>query len=212
MFFKSLWLNLPPLIQSLFETNSKTLDFKRGDTIYSAGELPLGMYFVVKGLVSIVITGEQSGKEHLLRFFKSGQFFGHRSLFSNEMYHATTRALEATEIRFVPKPVLLEALQTDPSLYKRILEVLSKELRRAEIQRVMILENDVLARVAQSIVYLQNLSPEHTWTRQEIADFCGSTASTVIKILAKLEEMGLITQKGRSIHIDDKEALISLGE
>lgn len=210
MEFKEIWTDLPNELRWHLDSNSQKLEFKRGEKIYQQNETPKGIYFVKNGLVGLTILGSSSGKEYLLRFFKQGQFFGHRSLFSNENYHANTLALEPTLIKLVPKDIMVTMLNKNPHLYRDIITVLAKELRRCEIQRVMILENQILARTAQSLIYLKDLHPEHNWTRQEIANFCASTVSTIIKALSTLEEKGLIKQDGRSIHIVDREALIRL--
>lgn len=210
MDFKELWSDLNSEIRWFFESHSKSLHFKRGDRIYSQGENPKGLYFVKSGLIGLTMISPKSGKEHLLRFFKQGHFFGHRSLFSDESYHGTAIALEITQIKFVPKDIVLAGIAKEMSLLRDVVAVLAKELRRCETQHVMILENEILARVAQSIIYLKDLHPDHNWTRQEIANFCASTVSTVIKALAELEDRGYISQNGRTIHILDKDGLLAL--
>ncbi len=207
---KELWSDINPDIRQYFEAQSQTLHFKRGDPIYSQGDMPKGLYFVKAGLVGLTILSSHSGKEHLLRFFRQSQFFGHRALFSNEGYHGTTVALEPTTIKFVPKAVVLAGIDQDKSLLEDVVQVLATELRHCETQRVMILENEIKVRVAQSVVYLKDLHPEHNWTRQEIANFCASTVSTVIKALAELEADGLILQDGRSILILKRDHLVAL--
>ena len=209
---KELWSELPSEVRWNFESQSQALSFKRGEAIYRQGDTPTGMYFVKKGLVGLVIVAAQSGKEHLLRFFRQGQFFGHRALFSEEGYHGSTIALESTEIRFVPREVILSAIAKHPELLKEVVQVLSKELRRSETHQVMILENQILGRIAQSLVYLKDIHPEHNWTRQEIANFCASTVSTVIKGMARLEDLGLIEQEGRTVRLVDREGLLALVE
>jgi CRP-like cAMP-binding protein len=57
---------------------------------------------------------------------------------------------------------------------------------------------------------LKDLHPDHNWTRQEIANFCASTVSTVIKALSELEELNLIKQDGRSIQVLNRDGLIAL--
>lgn len=193
-----------------FESQSRAVQFKRGDHIYSQGETPKGIYFVKSGLVGLTMISSKSGKEYLLRFFRQGQFFGHRSMFSNEGYYGNAVALEMTNIKFVPKEVVLSGIEKNKSLLEDVVFVLSKELRRCETQHVMILENEIVVRVAQSLIYLKDLHPEHSWTRQEIANFCASTVSTVIKALTYLEESGYISQEGRSISILDRNSLIAL--
>lgn len=210
MNYSSLWSNLPTDVKDMFDNNSIILNCKRGDKIYDAGEIPRGIYFIESGLVGLLIIGIESGKEHLLRFFKEGQFFGHRSLFSEEPYHGNTVALENCKIRLVSKVHVQAALNKHPEMYKEILLVTSKELRRCENQHVMILENQILPRTAQAIIYLKDLYPEHNWTRQEIANFCASTVSTIIKAMAELEDMGLISQKGRNIEILKRNELLQL--
>lgn len=207
-----LWQDLPGGLRAEFEAAAKLITLKRGEAVYREGDVPRGLYFVQEGLVGLVLTGASSGKEHLLRFFRKGQFFGHRALFLNVGYHGTTTALEPTTLKMLPKAVIEDVLLRHPELYRDVVRVLSKELRRCEIQHVMILENQILARTAQALVYLKDLHPEHLWTRQEIANFCASTVSTVVKALAELESLGLIRQDGRAIRIVDREGLIALQE
>lgn len=209
MEFKQLWTGLPSEVQAEFESAATVIELKRGDSIYKQGDDPRGIYFVKKGLVGLVILG-MTGKEHLLRFFRQDQFFGHRSLFSDEKYHASAVALEPAVLHLVPKATILSALQKQPQMLFDVVKVLSRELRRCENQHVMVLDHQIDVRVAQALIYLKDLHPEHNWTRQEIANFCASTVSTVIKALADLESRGLILQEGRSIEILDREALISL--
>ncbi len=208
--FDKLWLNLPADIQSEFNKSSRMITKKRGEFIYRQGDTPDGLYFIEKGLIGLLLIGASSGKEHLLRFFREGEFFGHRSLFAGEGYHGSTVCLEASSIKVVPKSVVLMALDRHPILYKELTYVLSKQLRRCEVQHVMILENQILARTALALVYLKDLHPEHMWTRQEIANFCASTTSTIIKAMAEIEALGLIKQEGRKIEILDREGLINL--
>jgi CRP-like cAMP-binding protein len=59
-------------------------------------------------------------------------------------------------------------------------------------------------------IYLKDLHPERNWTRQEIANFCSSTVSTVIKTLAEREDKKLIRQAGRVIEVLDRTALVNL--
>jgi CRP-like cAMP-binding protein len=191
-------------------TDAINLNFKRGDFVYQHGDHPKGLYLVKTGLVGLIIVGSTSGKEHLLRFFREGQFFGHRALFSNEEYHASSVVLEPTEIVMIPKDIILSLIENNPNLLKKFVQVLCLELRRSETHQVMILENEVLVRIAQSLVYLKDLHPEHNWTRQEIANFCASTTSTVIKALADIEALGFIKQDGREIHILNRTGLIAL--
>ena len=210
MEWKELWSDLSTEIKWQFESQAKSIELKRGEFVYRQGDVPSGIYFVKKGLVGLMLVGQTSGKEHLVRFFRQGQFFGHRALFSNEGYHGTSVAIEPTVLKLVPKEIIMMAIEKQPNLLRDVVKVLSKELRRCETHQVMILENQILVRTAQAVVYLKDLHPDHSWTRQEIANFCASTVSTVIKALSELEELNLIKQAGRSIQVLNRDGLIAL--
>ena len=105
---------------------SQKIELKRGDTVYRQGDLPKGLYFVNSGLIGLVLTGATAGKEHLLRFFRQGQFFGHRALFSEEGYHGSTVALEPSVLKLVPKTVVLSIFSTYPQMLSSIVKFLSK--------------------------------------------------------------------------------------
>ncbi|QDK44899.1 Crp/Fnr family transcriptional regulator [Bdellovibrio sp. ZAP7] len=184
--------------------------FKRGDVIYKMGENPQNIYFLKEGLVGLVVWGE-SGKDHLLRLFKKNQIFGHRSFFAQEPYHASATVLDDTTVLVLSKDEMRVRMKGNCDLAEKLLQTLATELRRSEEKQVVLTEKDVTARIAESVVYFKDLHPTHSWTRQEIADFCGTTVATVIRTLAKFVEDGLIEQRGREIVILKKEELLSQG-
>ncbi|UXR65015.1 Crp/Fnr family transcriptional regulator [Bdellovibrio bacteriovorus] len=184
--------------------------FKRGDVIYRSGDTPKNIYFVESGLVGLGLWGE-SGKDHLVRLFREGQIFGHRSLFANEVYHATATVIDEAQVRILNKAEMREQMKGNCDLAEKLLETLAKELRQAEARQLVLSEKDAPARIAEAVVYLKELHPEYSWTRQEIAEFCGTTTPTVIRTLARFVEEGLVEQKGREIVILNKSALLSQG-
>ena len=185
--------------------------FAKGALIYQEGDLPEALYFVQTGLVGLM-KSTSTGVESLLRVFKQGQFFGHRSLFSEEPYHAGSRALEPSEIVMVQKSSVIRLFDEEPRAYFFLARALAKELRRAENRSVMISEMQLKQRVASALLLFKKLNPDHLWTRTEIANYCASRTPTVIKTLSELEEQGIIKQDRRKIEILDEETLIDLIE
>jgi CRP-like cAMP-binding protein len=195
--------------QKELETATREHLLKRGEVLYRADDHPTGLHFIQFGLIGLIASGT-SGNEYLIRLSKTGQYIGHRSLFAGEAYHATAIALENTKVISVSKVALFRVMEKFPSVSFLILETIAKELKLSELGRVALAEKGVAARVAESIIYLQERFPEHQWTRREIAEFCSSTTSTVIRTLGRFQDSGLIRQTGRKIEILDKEGLLDL--
>lgn len=183
--------------------------YERGDFVYRSGDVAKGTYFVEDGLIGLSIVGP-SGKEHLMRFFKKGQVFGHRAMLAEQNYHATTQVLEKTKVQYIAREAVTSLVRKFPELYQFMVMQLAQELCNCEIQQVNVLDQQILPRVAQAVVFLKDIHPDYRWTRSELASFCASTTSTVIKALAVLEHRGFLSQKGRDIHIVDRAALIQL--
>lgn len=187
------------------------IELNRGDVIYRENEAPQGLFYIERGLIGLTKV-TVSGTESLVRLFKSQQFFGHRTLFSDEHYHATAKCLEESNVLFINKKAALKTFDENPDSYQFLSKYLAKELRRAEDRSVLISEGHIIERVAYALILFKKLHPEHMWTRTEIANYCASRTPTVIKTLGILEAKGAIKQNKRLIEITDENRLISVIE
>jgi CRP-like cAMP-binding protein len=186
-----------------------TKHYKKGSYLYRQGDSPEFLYYFESGLAGL-IRNTENGNESLLRLFKTDQFCGHRTLFSNETYHASSKCLADCFVKLIPKRKVLEFFDSNPNAYFYLAKSLAKELRRAEERSVTVSEGDVLQRVASALVLFKNLKPDHLWTRKEIANYCASRTPTVITALGKLETLGAISQNKREITIMNLDMLEKL--
>ena len=189
--------------------NRESSNLKKKSIIYNETEIPRGIYYIKSGLIGLTKV-HADGAESLLRVFKPGQFFGHRSFFSEESYHATSIALENSEIIFCNKEIINEVFAANPKAFYFLARALAKELRRAEERSLLISEGDVTERIASTLFLFKKLKPDHKWTRSEIAKYCASRTPTVIKVLGELENKDIIKQEGRDIQILDENGLLDI--
>ena len=203
---KNQWDFLPESLACTLDEIAIQKTYKKGTFLYHMGEEPKGLFFIFSGLVGVFSTTE-SGNEHLLRIFGESQCMGHRSLLANENYHAGGKVLEDAVIGFVDAATVRTLINENSDFAQRMISKLAVELRRAEIRLAASSDKQVAERVAEAMLYLKIAFPEHKWTRNEIAYYCGSTAPTVIRTLADFEKRGFIEQHGRDISILDPESL-----
>lgn len=203
-------INAHEIIKKLIDIGEPKM-LVRGDIIYRETDVPQGLFYIEHGLVGLTKLSV-SGTESLMRLFKSKQFFGHRTLFSDELYHGTAKCLEDSKVLFIKKSLALKIFDENPGAYQFLARSLAKELRRAENRSVLISEGHIIERVAYTLILFKKLYPEHMWTRTEIANYCASRTPTVIKTLGILEEKGAIKQNRRFIEITDENVLISIIE
>ncbi|EQC52416.1 cyclic nucleotide-binding domain protein [Bacteriovorax sp. DB6_IX] len=188
-----------------------TVKVKKGEIIYHQGDAPTGVYHVKNGHIGL-ITFAPNGNETLLRVFGPNYFFGHRSLISNEDYHATTMALVDSELIFIPSSDFDNIVHAKPNILMHVAQVLAKELRRAENKFRDLANSNVTSRIIQALAFIKTRYPDHKWTRKEIGEYCGAKTETVSRVLGRLEKEGLIVKEGRGIVIPSIEKLYERAE
>jgi len=191
-------------------TNKGSNYYKKGQAIFYEGNQSHGLYCVYKGKVKLSKLGEK-GKEQVIRFAKTADILGYRSLFSNEPYQATATALEDSYICHLSKDKFMGLMRENPSLSWKTMQLLSNDLKSAEQHLINIAQKTVKERIAEALLLLQatfgfmddNKSIDVILTRSEIADIAGTTTETTIRTLAILNTEGHIDLKGKRIIISD---------
>lgn len=191
--------------------------FKKGQVIFYEGNHVNGLFCVFDGKVKLSKMGE-SGKEQIVRFAKTGDILGYRSLLSNDSYKATATAMEDSWVCVISKEQFNKAMVNDSNLAVSILRLLSNDLKNAEHQLVNLSQKSVLERMSEAIILLDNnfgreedgLTLNVNLTRSELADIAGTTTETAIRTLAQLKEEGTIDLGEKKIRIIDLKNLIRI--
>ena len=190
--------------------------YKKGQAIFYEGNHANGLYCIYSGKVKLSKLGDD-GKEQIVRFAKTSDILGYRSLLSDEPYHATATAMEDCHVCLLSKEEFLQLMEKDPKLSLSVVQLLSKDLRSAEQLLIDIAQKSVKERIAESLVLLKNTfgyqedgeTLSITLTRSEIADIAGTTTETTIRTLAQLSDSGLIELSGKKIRILDFHKLVN---
>ncbi|MGZ3725224.1 MAG: Crp/Fnr family transcriptional regulator [Pseudobdellovibrio sp.] len=175
-------------------------NYKPGSIIFNAGDMPLGLFSVRKGVVKLEALSED-GHAHTMRLIGAGGLLGYRSFFSNSEYKHSAIAVEDTEICFIPGREITELFNCHPELGLKMINQLSLDLETAETKWVDQIDKGASARVADALLFLSEKFSESSWTRKEIAEWAGTTTETVIRTLANFEKEGLITQNYRNFTV-----------
>jgi len=180
---------------------------RKGSVIYNEGSKPSGIYYIQSGIIGLHHLSE-NGKETFLRVFGAGNLLGHRSYFADELYHATSIAINDTQLIFIPKEEFEQHIKERPETLRFILNQIASDLGRAELRMSGRHDKSAAGRIIESIVFLKLHYPKQTWTRKQIADYSGSTFETVTRVLNKLEKNGDIIKNGRDFKIITPDRLL----
>lgn len=176
-------------------------DYKKGESIYRAGEQSDSLYIVRQGKIRIYRLSD-SGKEQLVRILRPGDFTGELALFNENIHESYAEAMEETNLCTISRNDLQTLLSKYPAIALKILAEFSSRLEQSEKQTARFATEKVETRLALFLAECrddEHLSNEFIlpMSKKDIASYLGTTPETISRKLLDLEEMGYIRQKAK---------------
>lgn len=198
-------------LQSIIESRSVNR-YKRKQVIYSEGNHPGRLYYVVKGKVKVFKTNDD-GKELVTDLYSPGDFLGHVALLEEGPYTDSAEALEETELVAIPREDF-EKLMNNRDIAQRFIKLLARNITEKENQLIGIAYNSLRKKVAEALVALQkkyNPNKEKGFeiniNRGSLASIAGTATESLIRTLSDFKNEKLIDVKGSSIIILNTDKL-----
>lgn len=189
--------------------------YKKGQFVFTENGIPGGLFCVNSGKIKISTTG-YGGKEQILRLAKAGDVIGYRALISSERYASTATALEDTSICLVDKAYFLSSMSNSPKLMFEVMKRMSKDLKEAESHIVSMSQKNVRERMAEALLFLKatygfeddDKTINVLLSREEIADYVGTSTESCIRLLSEFNHDKIISMKNKKISIINLPLLI----
>jgi CRP-like cAMP-binding protein len=112
------------------ERRSQPVDCAEGRTLFVQGETPKGIYILLRGEATLVMTSH-AGQIIMSVQASSGSLLGLPGVVGKEPYTLTAMARKGSEIRFVTREDFEHILEEEPRLHVLVLQVLAAEVRSA---------------------------------------------------------------------------------
>lgn len=187
--------------------------YKKKEIIYSEGNHPISLYYVLKGKIKTYKTNE-SGKELVIDLFSPGDFLGYIALLEGTAYKDTAGALAETELAVIPKEDFDELVNKDFEVAKKFIQILAKNISEKESHLLGLAYNSLRKKVAEALILLQkkyNGKNEEKFAieinRESLATIAGTATESLIRTLSDFRNEKLIDIKNGSIIIINQKKL-----
>ena len=215
---------LQHLIQT--STNNNTLQsitedrninkYKKKQIVYSEGNHPNRLYYIVKGKVKTYKTNED-GKELVTELYSPGDFLGYVSLLEGSIYKDTATAMEETELAVIPKEDFENLINNNKEVAMQFIRLLAKNISDKEKQLVELAYNSLRKKVARALTTLQLKYPQKSKdnfaidiSRESLASIAGTATESLIRTLSDFRIEKLIDIKDGCIVIINQKKLEQL--
>jgi CRP/FNR family transcriptional regulator len=183
-------------ISTLFEL----VHFKNGQYIFMEDDPSNWLYIVSRRRVKI-IKHTLSGKDVILEMKSPGEIFCCTTVLDNKPYPESAQSKGASSAIRIRRTDLLKLIDTYPFMKVSIVNYLNEKLADAYDMLQSLSTEIVQTRIATMLLKLSEKTGagnseyreiDFPLTRKEIADMVGTATETCIRIMSKMEKLGLV--------------------
>jgi CRP-like cAMP-binding protein len=201
---------LPPELLEQLRGRTALGKFRRGDTIFTKGELATQLFVVFSGRVAIIAAGAE--REAVISVLGPGALFGEMSMFDGGVRSANARALTTVHVIAIDFDDVREVLAHRPEVLWAVVRILARRLRATDEALADAMVLDVTGRTAKRLLELSDGEDEFRMplTQEELAGMVGASRERVNKAIATFMKLGWLEVSGRSRYrILDRDGLIN---
>ena len=189
--------------------------YPAGQALFHMGDEGGTLHIIESGRVKVAIPS-RSGEELILAILGRGEILGELSLLDGKPRSATAQALEDTETLCLRRADLLALMRGRFDVVERVLEVLARRLRDADLLLADRHFLNISSRIAKKILDLGEAFGIQEGgsvrigvkvTQKDLASMIGATRESVNKGLRSLQDRGLVRISGGVIEIPDRTRL-----
>lgn len=188
--------------------DAHTVRLSRHQVVFNQGDPAEALYGVRTGRVAISLVSPD-GRESVLALMEAGDLFGDMPIFDGEPRSAQARALEATDLLYVPYPPIKAVLEARPALLWTVVATLSRRLRSTDAALADSVFLDVTGRTAKRLLELAGDADTFALpiTQEELAGLVGASRERVNKAISAFIRLGWLEQVDRHYRIADRAQL-----
>ena len=190
--------------------------YKKKQTIYTEGNHPNRLYYILKGKVKTYKTNDD-GKELVTDIFSTGDFVGYIALLEETVYKDSAEALEMTELAMIPKEDFENLLNKNPEIAKKFIQLLAKNISAKEEKLLGLAYNSLRKKVADALMMLQEKYRQSNdekfpidISRDNLATIAGTATESVIRTLGDFKSEKLIEIENGCIKIINEKKLVNM--
>lgn len=200
----------------LLEANSVTIRYKKGEIVCKQGGFVSHVMHVEQGLAKVFL--DNGVNSLVLKIIPKGNLIGLTSIseeFNTYQYSAMTYV--DSEIRQIDINVFRQLLKQNTAFAKEVIDILSSNNVQIYGRFFCLTHKQAYGRLADILLCLADrifMSSEFQLplSRRDLAELSGMSSETVIRMLKKFHDDGLINLEGKKFNVLDYSRLKRISE
>ena len=187
--------------------------YKKKHIVYTEGQRPKHVYFVMSGKVKTYKSNED-GKELITNIYGPGEFLGYAPILEEVNYKDSAQILEDAQLMLIPKEDFLQLITHDLQIAKQFIKIITHNIIDKEEDLLNFAYSSLRKKVAYGLIQLfeKNKADEKSerkyldLTRKNMAHAVGVATESLIRTLADFKDEKLIDfENGKVILLNEKK-------
>ncbi len=203
---KMLWEPLADEQRELLLDNVRVTQLSRGEILFSDGDTPSFLYYLVQGKIAMHHEGI-AGQKQIVRMVEPGAIFGFPAAIEGRSYHSTAVAGDDTIILQIPISLMFHFIWENRDVAMLFLKEMSLLLGASVERTISLTQKHIRGRLAETLLLLyEKYGVEDDGktlavylSRDDMAQMSNMTTSNAIRTLSAFAEEGLIAIQGRKL-------------
>ncbi len=200
----------------LMEKHSVVVKYKKGELICKQGGLASHVFFIEQGLAKVFL--DDGVNSLVLKVVTSGNLLGLSTISTdNHTYQYSAKTYIDSEIKQIDIHIFKKLLTENPAFSKEVIAILGANSAQINGRFFCFTHKQSFGRIADILICLADrIFKLHEFdlplSRKDLAELCGMSQETVVRMLKKFDEEGIIRINGKYFSIIDYDRLKSISE
>lgn len=202
--------------RKLLEDNSVIIKYKKKEIICKQGTFVSHVMYMESGLAKVFL--DNGANTLVLKIIPDGNLIGLASVSEeSNTYHYSAMAYVDSEVRQVDMKTFRYLLHQNPHFAKDVIDILSSNSVQIYGRFFCLTHKQAYGRLADILICLsdrifKNAEFELPLSRKDLAELSGMSSETVIRMLKKFHDEGLIFMAGKNFKLIDYNRLKRISE
>ncbi|HVM89074.1 MAG TPA: response regulator [Puia sp.] len=196
----------------LISDEREVYDFRKKQMVYSEGQRPKAVYYVISGKIKI-FKSSKDGKELITSIYGPEDFFGYTYILENTNYSENAQILEDAQLMLIPREDFITLTTNDTQIAKQFIKIITKNILEKEEALVNLAYNSLRRKVAYGLVQVldkykkeNNKNEILELSRENLAQITGVATESLIRTLADFKSEKLINlEPGKIVVLNEKK-------
>ena len=193
---------------------TKQMIFKKGETLFTHGELKKYFYIVIRGKIKSYQLNLDNAKEQTLFVYREGDMFDTIILLDGQDHDVMYEVMQESEVLQMPIAYVRELISTNKEFNSKFFPYLARQMRQMEELSADLSLYSTAERLIKLLI--QNLDQNNRekynllqgLSNTEIAKLIGTVRHVVERHLKALKDEGTIETKNKNVQILDINKLL----